>query len=236
MQTKEKEYHYNIDFLRILFVLFVVYYHFIRAKYVLDYDIDIFNNLAKNARYIGEVCNSALFIISGYFLSRSLIKNISLFNFAFHRLMRFWPVLFFGVSCMWLLSLFKLVSFKTGANNLNLLCITKVGGGLATQFNNLTPTWFVCALFWCSIFYYVLYKAVKNNYIFNFIVIMPMKLYVFKNSSLIRNHCTKRILVVINADLAYFIYFTFHNNHSLINIIADGESTVATEVPFLQIL
>lgn len=186
MDNKIKDYHYNIDFLRILFVLFVVYYHFIRAKYVIGYDLDIYNNLARNARYIGEVCNSALFIISGYFLSNSFVKNISLFKFAFHKLMRFWPVLFFGVCSMFILSIFKLVPFNIGANILNLFCITKVGGGLAMQFNSLTPTWFVCALFWCSLFYFTLYKIINNKYVFNFVlaILIYFNFVIYLNSPL----------------------------------------------------
>ncbi len=168
--TEKKEYFYNIDILRIALVILIVYYHFIRMSFAQDYDISLLHNLAKNVSYSGAIGNGALFIVSGYFLYSSFLRHKESFLvFATRKLIRFWPVLLFAVIIMGILGVFGLTHFDIGQNILNLFLITRGGGGLTTKLTNLNVTWFVCALFWCSLFYYALYISIKDKFKFNFI-------------------------------------------------------------------
>lgn len=166
----EKKRYYNVDFLRIFLVIIIVYYHFIKANYVQTWDLSLFSTLAANVGWAGSVCNATLFIVSGYFLCSSFLRHKEPFlKFAIRRLIRFWPVLCFAILCVAILSLFHLTKFNLGQSVLNLLAITK-GFGLSTKLSNTYASWFVCDLFWSSIFYYALYKILNNKFKFNFIV------------------------------------------------------------------
>lgn len=176
---------YNIDFLRLLFVVLIVYYHLICKGYVHEEHVTLLAHAKKNALLIGDVGNMALFIVSGYFLFGSLEKRDKAFlQFSLHRLLRFWPTLCFAVLCMGVLGLFHLVEFDVGQNILNLFAITKSGTGLTLRLTNLHTSWFVCTLFWASLFYYALYSSVKTRNTFNLIValIVWFSIVLFVNS------------------------------------------------------
>ena len=176
---------YNIDFLRLLFVVLIVYYHLICKGYVHEEHVALLAHMKKNALLIGDVGNMALFIVSGYFLFGSLEKRDKAFlQFSLHRLLRFWPTLCFAVLCMGALGLFHLVEFDVGQNILNLFAITKSGTGLTLRLTNLHTSWFVCTLFWASLFYYALYSSVKTRNTFNLIValIVWFSIVLFVNS------------------------------------------------------
>ncbi len=185
-ETKiKKKRYYNVDFLRIVFVVLIVYYHFIKTSYVAAYHIPILENLAKNVGWAGTICNAILFVISGFFLFPALIKKEEPFiKFAIRKLLRFWPTLVFAVICIGILDLFGLVKFDVGQNILNIFLMTAGSGGLTHKLTNLNVTWFVCALFWCSMFYKALYNVINDNFKFNFAVsiILYFNLVIFLNS------------------------------------------------------
>ena len=85
---------YNVDFLRLLFVVLIVYYHFIAQGYVQDEAVPVLSFMKTNSRSIGFVGNAGLFIVSGYFLAGTLCKPLSFLQFAMHRLIRFWRHIF----------------------------------------------------------------------------------------------------------------------------------------------
>lgn len=171
----EKKRYYNIDFLRIFFVVLIVYYHFMKANYVTNWHIPFFENLTKNVAWAGSVGNATLFIVSGFFLYASFLKYQEPFlKFAIRKLIRFWPVLCFAIILAALLGAFGLTlcnfkHFDIGQGILNLFAITK-GTGLTTKLSNTYASWFVCNLFWTSIFYYALFKITNNKFKYNFIV------------------------------------------------------------------
>ncbi len=166
--SEKKDRLYNIDFIRIILILFIVYYHFIAMLWMQN--SELFNNLYAYSRHIGLICNSIFFIISGYFLYPALKKDINILDFIKKKLIRFWPTMFFAVICCGILALFNWIKFDVDGNLLLLLMIHKNGSGLSTSFANLNTCWFVCWLFWVLIFYFVLYKIINNSYKFNFIV------------------------------------------------------------------
>ena len=162
---------YNVDFLRLFFVILIVYYHIIPHDYIQSNNLSVLISMNINSRWVGTIGNAALFIISGYFLAFSFDKKDKNFlQFAFHKLMRFYPTLCFAVLCMGALSILHLVKFNVGQNILNLFLITQNGTSLTSQLTNLNATWFVCSLFWCSLFYFALYSIINDEYKFNFVV------------------------------------------------------------------
>ena len=155
-QSVDKQRHSSIDFLRILFVVMIVYYHFIKASYVQVYDIPLFDDLKNGISHCGRMCNAFLFILSGFFLYISFIKrkDNNIASFIVKKIIRFWPPMIFAILCGVVLDLFHLINFDLSQNVLFLCFISKIGVGLSTDLAYLNVLWFISALFWCSVFYY----------------------------------------------------------------------------------
>ncbi len=182
----EKKRYYNIDFLRIFFVILIVYFHFIRYTISGIAQCPLIDKLSENAMWIGQMGNAALFIISGYFLYETFIRYKEPFiKFAIRKLIRLWPTLCFALISMYLCSLFNLCQFDIGQNLLNMFLITKGAGGLTVKYSSLIVSWFICALFWCSLFYFALFKIIKDEFKFNFVlmIIIYYTLVLFLNST-----------------------------------------------------
>ena len=162
---------YNVDYLRLLFVVLIVYYHLISQDYVQDSSIPMLTWMKTNSRSIGFLGNAGLFIVSGFFLAPTLTKNgQTFFQFATHKLMRFWPTLCFAFTCMAIFGMFHLIRhFDVGQNILNLLLIHQNGSGLTNRLSGMNVSWFVCSLFWASLFYYGLCNSLKERNSFVFI-------------------------------------------------------------------
>lgn len=154
---------YNIDFLRILFVIIIVYYHFIGASYATSYG-EPFTALCYNSRSAGGICNSALFMMSGFFLYYSILKTDSFLAFVKHKVFRIWPCLAFLIFCIAVCSVFGIAKFDIGQNFLNLCFIHKNGSALTTKLSNANVSWFVCTLFWLSLFFFCIFKIAFKNY------------------------------------------------------------------------
>lgn len=157
---------YNIDFLRIFFVILIVYYHFIGAPYAIKYG-EPFTSLAYNSRWIGPIGNAALFIVSGYFLFHSINNTDKFFSFLKSKFYRIWPNLAFLIGCLSFLDILGIIKIDIGLAFLNLCFITQQGTALATKSLYYNATWFVCTLFWVQIFYFCIFRIVfKNNPLF----------------------------------------------------------------------
>ncbi len=182
-----KERFYNIDAVRLLVVIMIVYYHIIRSSYVRQFaDVNIYQYLANNAAYAGFTGNAFLFMVSGYFLYFSILKcRESFLHFSLKKALRFWPTLCFAVLVTAILSLFGLIKFDIGQNILNLLFITKGSTGLTTRYTNLNVSWFVCSLFWSGLFYYAIFRLIKDQFTRNFVIslISYFGLVIYMNSS-----------------------------------------------------
>ena len=102
------------------------------------------------------------FIISGYFLYKSILKNpeINLLNFAIKRLKRLLPVLFVSILLIGIFNLhynngnlFNFYSLIYQTCLLQTTGISKIG-------NLLNPyAWYIATLFWSSIFYFLIIKC-----------------------------------------------------------------------------
>lgn len=153
METKR---YYNIEALRFLFALMIIYYHILHANimnYVNENSVyTTLQTLSDNAGFIVE----CFFIISGYFLCETFFKKTeqSTLDFVLKKIFRLGPVLWFSI-------LVGILGFSQKIqpavfNSLFLQCI-----GLSLEYKGIN--WYISPLFWASIFYFALLKSCENK-------------------------------------------------------------------------
>ena len=164
MGSKKTIYH-NINFIKLILVLVIVYYHIIAGKLCNIYtDCNFYFYLKQKISYTGYYSVFLLFIISGIFLYKTC-NNIN-FNFKeviYKKFIRIWPVLTFS-SLLCLLLPFIILNYHPEIQTmiLNLFFIHKVIG--LAQFESWNGvSWFVCALFWNSVIFCALACCIKSN-------------------------------------------------------------------------
>ena len=149
----------NIEFLRFLFAVMIVYAHimwFLCQVDKLYTDFPIYMKMWNNC---GDsfLCVEYFFIISGFFLHFHIKnKKDDTFEFAAKKIMRLWPLLAFSIFIIWIFSLFKFCEYYSYANILNLFLLYRTG--IDNSAVNNMHSWFVCILFWCSIFYHYILR------------------------------------------------------------------------------
>lgn len=153
---KNKDRLNNVEFLRFVFAVSIVYFHLLHSA-LMPYtgDAGVYQYLAEQSKYTKYIVE-CFFIISGYFLYQSIRihDRRTIGGFICKKVIRLWPVL----ACSTLISvIFLKKSVYSGIINLFFLQST----GLATDWKGLN--WYVSAFFFAEIFYFMLYKAVKNS-------------------------------------------------------------------------
>ena len=155
---KEKRYFFNIDFLRFLFSVIIVYFHLngnIIKKAVQSNSENIYKYLeeiSSNGGYIVE----CFFIIAGFFLFKTIInQKTNVIQYTINRISRLWPVLAFS----FLLSVifFKYNLYTAIINSLFLQCI-----GVTLIYKGIN--WYISPFFWVSIFYFYILKIFDKKY------------------------------------------------------------------------
>lgn len=146
----------NIEFIRFFFAAVIVYFHLLHS-YMMGYTggAEIYQNLAEQSKYAKYIVE-CFFIISGYFLYRSLMfrPEQKTTDFIWKKIVRLWPVL--AVSTVFSV-VFHEVPVSEGILNLFFLQST----GLTTGWTGLN--WYVSAFFFAEVFYFLLHKAMKNS-------------------------------------------------------------------------
>ena len=154
-----KEHYHNIDCLRFVFAIIIVYFHILHPNIISFVDgvngqetYYLLQNMSNRAGHIVE----CFFIISGYFLFVSIENKseVSFMMFAIKKIFRLAPVLIFSIviGC-----LFFSQNLLTGLiNSFFLQCI-----GLSTEFKGIN--WYISALFWASLFYYAILKNFERK-------------------------------------------------------------------------
>lgn len=131
----------NIEFLRIIFTLAIVYHH-----------------IGDTLGYWSQAWLSVefFFILSGFFLLFRLYPGDTA-AFIKQKLIRFWPLLLFGslICCLFE----KEVSLNTVLSEVLFLS----GSGFYWQHGYNPPSWYVCTLFWILLFYFYLIKTQKRE-------------------------------------------------------------------------
>lgn len=208
----------NIEFLRFIFALIIVYFHFggsIFKPFVNQ--IPFYNTGLEN-------CLNAympvwfFFIISGFFLFLKIDKTQDYIDFAKKKLIRFMPIILFTLLLCFIASLFTPYTFLKYENIftlLNLQCC-----GLTFRHGNLGVSWFISVLFWTISFYFYLYKCVDKK-LFNLIVacivffcyamiIHHKGMSAYKNIYYVLNY--GMLIGFANVGLGYFISNIYKEN------------------------
>ncbi len=159
----------NIEFLRFIFAIIIVYSH------ILYYCVPIYHLYEDFPLYVKlwmqragtSLCVEYFFIMAGFFLFFHFKnKQDSTLEFSINKIIRFWPLIAFSIILSGLLSLFHICDFYSYANVLTLLFLHNV---LIWKMTNNGVSWFVCALFWTSIFLHYSYKTFSHR-VFNIIM------------------------------------------------------------------
>ena len=104
----------NIEALRFIFALIIVYYHIMYSNLFELYNtfpqLTVLRNICKDACLIVEL----FFILSGFFLFKTFEKhkNNSVFQFGLSKLFRLWPVFAFSILCCFIMHIFGLIKFN----------------------------------------------------------------------------------------------------------------------------
>lgn len=144
--------NYSVDFLKLLFMIIIVLHH---SEFLSDY------------LKLGYVAVEFFFFISGYFISATFEKGISLLEFIKRRIKTLYPGY---ISALALISVALLVlgeySYKTWYGPfLELLMLQNVGIPNSGEGLNY-PLWYVSVLFWGGILLYFLKSVLKNKCFF----------------------------------------------------------------------
>lgn len=162
-----KERIMNIDFLRFVGALIIVYYHINLCMLSSCDNIPLFKNTVNNT-LCGGLWADFFFIISGFFLFYTSKSKKDIVEFMYHRIIRFCPIIIITTLIYYCLSLAHLLDFKRYVNILPIFMLNGTGiTGLTVP--NLHQTWFISALFWTSSFLFYIYHSVKKE-VFNIII------------------------------------------------------------------
>ena len=152
----DKKKYYNIDFVRFIFAVSIVYFHLLHSA-MIPYigRSTVYGMLAEQAKYTKYIVE-CFFIISGYFLYHTITKHPekSILDFCVSRISRLWPVL----ACSVIISVF-INKKSVYASFIDLFFLQS--SGLATDWKGLN--WYVSAFFVVELFYFGLYKCYRNS-------------------------------------------------------------------------
>lgn len=137
----------NVDFFRFIFAVMIVMYHCNGVLY--SKFSNVISNLLPGVSHF-NICVDFFFIISGFFLFKSLKKDMPAFEFMKNRFLRLAPLI-------WLYLLLD--------NNfyiIKLFLLNDIGFGPRA---GTTIHWYVSVLFWLSLFYFTLAKVFEEKYL-----------------------------------------------------------------------
>lgn len=224
--NSKKERFQNVDFLRFIFAVDILLYHFFvvfrkiltctngETPSIFQYVFKHFCN--------GFICVDYFFIIAGFFLFKNINKNEDTIHFVKNKIIRLLPTIWFSIFVYFIISLFITdMNFNFNNNILSILLLNSIGfsriKGATSQ------EWFVAALFWVSLFYFYIYKTFEKKYlnlIIWIIVILSLSFMVNisyphfagndRISFVIFNHGIIRALAGIG--LGYFISMLYNSN------------------------
>lgn len=155
--------HYNVDFLKFIFVISIIFFHCVRSYWGAPILTD-FPGLIR-----GNVCVDFFFIIGGFFLFSLINKEEDTFSFIKKKFFRLAPLLWISTIFLYIMSLFfSQIEFVFTNNILRCLLLTHLGVTGKAQMISSIP-WFVSVYFWVSVFYFYLNKLL-NKKTLNFVI------------------------------------------------------------------
>lgn len=151
---------YSVEFVRFIFSVVIIYFHMMRG-YISNYagGIPLYEKLKAGAAYAGAPVE-CFFIISGYFLFKSFQRkpNMQVKEFAYNKFARLWPV-------MASFLVIGLVFYNFDKADCFYHSLFLQAAGVTTHVTGIP--WYVSPLFWTMIFFFALYKNVKDKNKFN---------------------------------------------------------------------
>lgn len=221
----KKERFKNVDFFRFLFAIIILLYHFGTSPgsfgILLKQDSSTFQNI-----YIlfhnGFICVDFFFLISGFFLFKSIKPSNDTIYFIKSKIIRLVPLIWFSIVIYAIFSVFiKNFNFQINNNLLSIFLLDQIGFNKCVS---CTPqAWFVSSLFWVSLFYFYLNKIFDKKYlniIIWFLVTISTSFIIncnypgfasnVKNSQIFINQGIMRGISGIG--LGYFILMLYNSN------------------------
>jgi len=148
--------YWNIDFLRFVMAVMIVYYHVLHASVMpFTNGAPIYTAAATSCRKMSLVAD-LFFILSGVFLWPTLksCSQVLAPRFIYGKISRLWPVLASSLLGVYLLS--KQNGYVVFLDAIFLQCI-----GVVMEYRGIL--WYVSSMFWAMIFYFLLAKALHNR-------------------------------------------------------------------------
>ena len=145
----------NIDFLKFIFAIIIVYYHVLHAS-IMNYvgDNPVYLELQSKNADAGIIVEMFL-IIAGFFLYTSLRKGLpDTMEFILSKFFRLWPVLFFAIVMAMIIN--RDINYPSLFNAFFLQCI-----GISLDYKGIT--WYISPYFWSLIFYFLLLKNIREK-------------------------------------------------------------------------
>lgn len=161
----------NIEFLRFIFAIMIVYAHIIYLCVPVYHLYEDFPLYAKLWPPLVDafLCVEYFFIIAGFFLFFHLKnKQDTTLEFSVNKFVRLWPLLAFSIIVFLLLALFHIGDFYSYGNVINLFLMYSVLIGQKIPVNN-GCSWFICSFFWCCLFMHYCYRTFSER-IFNILM------------------------------------------------------------------
>lgn len=215
-----KERFKNVDFLRFLFAVGILLYHFGSSPgsfgiLLKDYN-SVFANIFNLFRR-GSVFVDFFFIIAGFFLFKNMKKEETFQKFIVKKFIRLLPVIYLYIVLFAISSLiFTSIKFNL-VNNIPALLLLDSIGFTYKSTSCIPHAWFVDALFWTSLFYFSLNKIFDRKYVSLFIWLLiifglafminfnaPNFIGNWRTSFVVINHGIVRALTGLG--IGYFIF------------------------------
>ena len=159
-----KSIFHNINFIRFIFSVIIVYFHMTPhiAKLITDEQILNIYNIMRTRCESSNLIVEMFFIVAGYFLFKNIISKPqqSWFEFAWDKVCRLWPVLAFAIACSFLLDLLGVIRINAYTNFINLFFFQCIGITLAYKGIN----WYISSYFAGILFYGYILKSFKPKY------------------------------------------------------------------------
>ncbi|MBR2068149.1 MAG: acyltransferase [Candidatus Gastranaerophilales bacterium] len=152
-------YLYNIDFLRFIFILIIMYGHtlgFLQEKC----NPELISSLLGQSSVASYVGIASFFILSGYFLYNSYLKHqeTQTKDYFIRRVLRLWPMLLVS-------GVVLIIAGKFNRMDMLGLFFINAGTGLVNKGLYNGASWFICVLLFVSTFYYFIITSCKEKYV-----------------------------------------------------------------------
>lgn len=151
----------NVEFLRFIFSLMIVYFHFFPHIKGFVGDNEIYALFARNSSNAWIIVEYFL-IIAGYFFYRTFYKKEqSWSSFALTKIARLWPVLAFVTFCWVIEHLIFGMKINLYTQFINLFFFQCIGITIGHEFYGVL--WFISPFFWVLLFYFYILKNWKKE-------------------------------------------------------------------------